>query len=597
MRGSKKFGKSVLIFALSLMLIISAVAPLSVMGSENSGGKLGGGLGQYRYYSVKSGETLNSIAEKNGITVSDIMTFNNLDANDSLYRGQVLKLPLTTANSNSTGIVSTKISVKAKNANVKDLVSALAYNAGYTVIYKGSGNETIDVELDSVTPLKAIDYVTRLVGLSFLKDGNTIMVSTADDLNSTFVDSTVLTKFSLKYITYTELLAQANALGLANIKSVSQSNNQKDVWITAYPKEMAKLYELVKILDSSENISVGSSSIASAFTPIELKYISADEFSSLLSSLGLHSGITTASRPYTLFVYVSGTAMSDIMKIKSIVDTEAALNANNPGADPDNSGTPVVTNPGQEPASGSEDTTGGSATQTPEIPEEPMTYEKVDLVNISRKDAESLISSYVQNITTYGHERMTKSLWLFGTASAIANAKAIIAEIDGNVVSAASTVHTYTAKNCTVDELMARLANVSYDNVSFYTYNHSAITNSIIVYCDDVTWNNEVQDLLVALDTVDTGEKMWIPLESIIKDEAGKATVELEKRIAFMTELYPEVFGGFEFKTIVLTVDEGKEDAETGEKTGTSYKAVSYVKATSDQATRMNNLLEAMDNA
>ena len=575
MKGSKKFGKSILVIALSLVLVISAVAPLAVMGSENYGGSKGTAMGNYRYYSVRSGETLASIAQKNGITISDIMTYNNLSSGDTLYRGQVLKLPVTTANSSS-GIVSTRLTIRAKDVNIKDIVSSIAYNAGYTVIFKGAGTETVTVDLKDVSPLKALDYVTRLVGLSYLKDGNTVMIATAEELNSTFVDSLILTKLSFKYITFDELISQATALGLSNVKVVSQSNNKRDVWISAYPKEMAKLYELAEILDSSENISVGSSNIASAFTPIELNYISASEFSTLLSSLGLHSGITTESRPMTLFVYVSGTAMADIMKIKKVVDVPSAAGAGGAG-----------TGTGSGSGSGDSGTTVAPGTTT---------FEKIDLVNISRSDAEALIAKYAQDVTTYGHERMTKSLWLFGTATAISNAKAIIAQIDSNVASASSTIHTYVAQNCTVDELMSRLSNVSYDNVQFYTYDHSSITNSIIVYCDDVTWNNEIHDLLVALDTVDTGEKMWIPLESITKDTAVKATSAVEDRFILMQSLYPEVFGGVEHQVVALVVDEGTTD-ENGQVTGASYKGVIYVKATSDQAKRMNNLLDALDNA
>ena len=588
MKGSKKFGKSILAIALSLILIISAIAPMTVMGSENyGGGSNGTGLGQYRYYSVKSGDTMASIAQKNGITISDIMTYNGLDSEDTLYRGQVLKLPITTTNSSSS-IVSSKITIKAKDASVKDVVSAIAYNAGYTVIFKGTDSK-IDIELENVSPLKAIDYVTRFVGMSYLKDGNTLLVSTPDDLNTTFVDSLVLAKFSFKYITYDELLGQANALGLSSMKTVAQSNNMRDVWISAYPKEMAKLAELVEILDASENISVGSNSIAAAFTPIELKYITASEFSSLLGSLGLHTGITMTSYPMTLFVYVSGTQLADIMTIKKVVDTEAAISNIVDG------GT-TVTPPGEDATTPDEDTTTDTTpdedtttdttpdedTTTPET--EPIIFERVDLVNISRSDAETLIAKSGESVTTYGHDRMTKSLWLFGTASAINNVKNIIEAVDSNVATAASTVHTYTAQNCTVDELMARLNGVSYENVSFYLYDHSSITNSIIVYCDDITWNNEIYDLLVALDTVDTGEKTWIPVDSISDASDAVALEQVQRRFNLMQSLYPEVFGGVEVQYVVL------------EKDG-SFKAVTYVKATSDQATRMNNLLDALDAA
>lgn len=566
MKGSKMFGKSIIAIALSLILIISAVAPLTVMGSENyGGGSNGTALGQYRYYSVKSGDTLASIAQKNGVTISDIMTYNNLTSEDVLYKGQVLKLPITSTNA-PTNIVSSKITLKAKDASVKGLISTIAYNAGYTVVFKGT-DSTISIELEDVSPMKALDYVTRFASLSYLKDGNTILVSTPEDLNTTFVDSLVLTKFTFQYITSSELLGQATALGLSSMKIVSQSNNKRDVWISAYPKEMAKLKELVEILDASENISLGSNGISSAFTPIELEYISAAEFSSLLTSLGLHAGITMSSYPQTLFVYVSGVELSDIMTIKKVVDTEAAMSGILEDAvKPDGS------------------TGGDTSTETTPSPEATV-FEKIDFKNISRTDAETLIAKSGEFVNTYGHSRMTKSLWLFGTAAAIENVKTLIASVDEKVASAASTVHTYTAKNCTVDELMNRLAGVNYDTVSFYKYDHSEITNTIIVYCDDVTWNNEIYDLLVALDTVDTGEKMWIPIDAFDQGVTiGENTAVVQSRYDLMVELYPEVFDGVEYKIVAAR------------KTVESYKAILYVKVTSDQATRMMNLLDTLDN-
>lgn len=587
MKGSKKFGKSILVVALSLILIFSAVAPLTVMGSENyGGGSNGTSLGQYRYYSVKSGDTMASIAQKNGITISDIMTYNNLDSNDTLYRGQVLKLPITSANAPSS-IVSSKITIKAKDASVKDVVSAIAYNAGYTVIFKGNDSK-ISVEFEDMSPMKALDYVTRFAGLSYLKDGNTLLISTPDDLNTTFVDSLVLTKFTLKYITHTELMSQASALGLSSMKTVSQSNNQREIWISAYPKEMAKLKELVEILDASENISVGSNSIASAFTPIKLDYITASEFSSLLGNLGLHTGITMTSYPMTLFVYVSGVQLSDIMTIKKVVDTEEALgnllgggdainpddSTGNEAPNPDDSTDNTTPNP--DDSTGSDDTTTPDDSTTEKPVEEPTVFEKIDLVNITRSDAETLIAKSGENVSTYGHDRMTKSLWLFGTQTAINTVKAIIQSVDENVASAADTVHTYTAQNCTVDELMNRLQGVTYENVSFYQYDHSSITNSIIVYCDDTTWNNEVLPLLQKLDSASPDTATWIPVDNV----DGNSQSISANRISIMKELYPETFSGVNFKYIY---------SETVQKT------ITYAYVTSDKATKMSNLLSTLN--
>ncbi len=601
MKGSKRLGKSILVIALSIILLISAVAPLTVMGSENNGGGLKGtSLGQYRYYSVKSGDTLASIASKNGVTVSDIMTYNDLDSSDSIYRGQILKVPVTSENKQNQ-VISSSITIKAKESNVKDLISSIAYNAGYTVIYKGAGTETVTLDLEKVSPLKAIDYVTRMVGLSYLKDGNTILVASAGELNGTFVDSLVLTKFSFKYITHDELLSQASALGLSNMKTVSQSNNGRDIWISAYPKEMAKLHELVEILDAPENISVGSNSIAAAFTPIELDYISATDFSNLLSSLGLHAGITMNVRPMTLFVYVSGTQLADIMTIKRVVDTEDAITegmGGNTGTD-----TPVTTpdddttgddNTADTP--NTDDTTNNNTdnttpddTTTPEEPvEEPMILEKIEFTNLERGDVESYIRTQVDEVIFYGHDRMTKAVWMYAKESDVAKAKDLIATIDESVPTAASTVHTYTAQNCTANQLMERLSGVSIDGVTFQTYEYSDLTNSIIVYCDAATWNNQVYDLIVAFDTEHTGVATWIPLESKEAESKEAAEKVLNERISIMKSLYPEVFGAVEFQ--IVTLEQASGETKT-------FKAVIYAKTTSDKATRMCNLIDAMDNA
>lgn len=580
MKSSKKFVKAITAVVLALMLTVSALAPITVMGSENYGGSKGTALGQYRYYSVNSGDTLQSIASKNGITVSDIMTFNGLTADSAIYKGQILKIPLTSKN-HSSGLTSSSITIKAKDAVVKDLVSALAANAGYTVIYKG-GNETISVELERVTPLRAIDYITRLVGLSYIKDGNTLLVSSPTDLNSTFVDSLVLSKFSFKYITFNELLEQASALGLNDMKVVSQSGSGRNVWISAYPKEMAKLHELCDILDVEGNVMLGSSASVSNFTPIKMNHIAPDEFSSLLGSLGLHTGITMASHPTTLYVFATGQQLAEIMKIKAIVDTAEAT------AEPDNDGNSGGDNADKPADSGSTTIVSGS-----------NTIVKLDLVNISKSDAESLIATteYAGKVTTYGHGRMLKSIWIMGASADVNGVKAAIEGYDSAVASVASTIHTYEAQNCTVAELMKRIENLGLESgVTFYQYDHPELTSTVICYCDDITWNNEVLEALTAADTVDTGSKMWIPIGSKSGTNPSKDKALLQNTIDLMTQLYPTLFSGVSFRYETFVKEDPETDSETGTQLGGSYKTVIYAYTTSDAATRMTNYMAASDN-
>lgn len=581
MKSSKKLVKAIIAVAMALMLTVSALAPITVMGSENFGGSKGTSLGQYRYYSVQTGDTLQAIASKNGITVSDIMTYNSLTAESEIYRGQILKIPLTSKN-HSAGLTTSAITIKAKDASVKDLVSALALNAGYTVIYKG-GNDTISIDLEKVTPLRAIDYITRMVGLSYIKDGNTILVSSPSELNSTFVDSLVLSKFTFKYITYTELVDQASALGLSDMKIVSQTGSGRNVWISAYPKEMAKLHELCEILDVEGNVMSGSSASVSNFTPIKMNHISPEEFSSLLGSLGLHAGITMTAHPTTLYVFASGQQLNEIMKIKAIVDTAEAT------AKPDKDNSADGENKPNGSADKDDNTTIVSGNNT---------IIKLDLVNISRADAESLIGTteYAGKVKTYGHDRMLKSIWIMGASADVNAVKASIESYDSAVASVASTIHTYEAQNCTVAELMKRIESLDLEGVSFYEYDHPELTSTVICYCDDVTWNNEVLDALVAADTVNTGSKMWIPIAAKSGENAATDKIYLQNTVSLMNELYPTLFGGVSIRYETFIIEEPENDPETGLPKGGSYKTVIYAYTTSDAATRMSNYMSASEN-
>ena len=569
MKGSKRLSKSIIVIAMSLVLMFTAIAPMTVLGAKSTQGEQ-----EYRFYTVKAGDTLSAIAEKNGVTLEDILACNDIKDANLIYKGQVIKIPVTSTNTapDNNAVVS-KVSFKAVNANVVDVISALAYGAGYTVIYKGTPSLAISIELENVSPLKAIDYVTRMVGLSYLKDGNMIFISTADDLNATFIDSLVLTEFTFDYITYTELISQANMLGLTGMKVVSQSNNGRNVWISAYPREMAKLHELVEILDKPENISIGSAGITAAFTPIQLDYITASEFSTLLTSLGLHAGITMAAHPQTLFVYASGEQLAEIMEIKAIVDFADASN--------------IV-------GGGTTDTPSGDAPVSPSG----KVVKKVELVNITKSDITTILSSQgINNVLIYGHERMYKTLWLIGLQDDVDYATSVIEKFDSEIASASSTIHTYTAQNCTVEELKARLSNIKLYGVSFYDYDHAALTNTLIVYCDDVTWNNEVYDLLVTLDNVDEGPAKQLAIASKTGENKEELLAQVEQTMEVMALLHPDEFEGIELTYVVVTLKEPELNLETNTTSGGQYKVVVYAKTTSSRATTMIALIKELENA
>lgn len=567
--SSTKKLKSVLVAVLAIVLLANAILPMTVMGSGRDSST------DYQYYVIKSGDTLTRIAKNHGVTVSDIMTANNLSDADKIITGKVIKIPLTEESSSSSW-VSTRLSLNLVEANVKDALSAIARNAGYTIIFVGDSTATLTVDLEQMSALKAIDYVTRLAGLSYLKDGNTLMVGTTAELNEKFVDKVVMTKFTLKYITVGVLQTQASALGLSDVQYVSTEADDSTVYVSAYPKELAKIQELIKLLDVSSNINAGAALVAANFKEINLNYITADEFSGLLSNLGLDPGIVVASRPYTLYTFVTGSALADINVIKSVVDkplTGANLNASKsdqvvePTTSGSSSGSGTTTTPGS-------DTTTTQATKI---------LREVELTYIDRTMAVGILDSFPYDVTVYGPEKMTKKIWLMGTESEVNNAESKIREFDtesyADSMKLENNFFVYDLQNCTAQEMLDRLANISLENVTFKTNAYPTISKALIVYCD-YSKQDQIKSLLDALDAASTSEVMNRAVEVTASEAVAR------NRIAGLMSVHPEIPEMSEFTFV--TADS---------KTGTGSACTTYVKATPEMADYIKGLLNELDSA
>ena len=576
MKSSKKSLKAAVVLVLALILLTNAVLPMAVVGSDNDVSA------DYQYYSVKTGDTLTRIAKNYGVTVSDLMTANDLSNADKIYTGQIIKVPLSSASVKGNSMVSSRISMTVVDADLQDVLSAIALNAGYYIIMEDSATDTVTVTLKEMSALKAIDYVTRLVGMTFLKEGNTIYVGTADALNSTFVDKTVLTKIHLNYISAEGLQTQMSALGLANVQIVG-TNNKDEFYISGYPKELAKVKELIKLLDVSSNIMAGGGMIASNFTPLELEHISADEFNSLLANLGLSTGIVLSSRPYTLYVYVTGANLTDIKTIQKIVDkplSGANLNAQNTTAAPSEGEDVTITQPAATTPDATEPST--DAPTTPTTPtDESLVLREVALSVIDRSAAVEILNSFPLTVTVYGPEKMTKKLWIAGTADQVDQAEAYIRQFD-NADYAASVLNdkrffAYELQNCTASEMLNRLASLELEGVTFKTSTYSALTKSLIVYCEPYL-EESVKALLLEMDTTATSETANRAIEA-----TGSAAIA-QQRIDALCRLYPEL-SAYDFTVSQIPAKDGTE------------RYITYVKASSETADYIKALFEEMNTA
>lgn len=574
MNSSKKSLKAALVFLLAFVLLTNAVLPIAVLGSSNDT------AAEYQYYSVKSGDTLLRIAKNYGVTVSDIMTANDLSNADKIYSGQILKVPLTSATGSGNRLVSSRVSMTLQNADLKDVLSAIALNAGYTVIMEDAGSDKgtpITATLDEMSPLKAIDYVTRLGGMTFLKDGNTIYVGTAEALNTTFVDKTVLSKIRLQYISAEALQAQMSALGLADVKVVG-TNNANEFYIQGYPKELAKVSELMKLLDVSSNIMAGGAMVPANFSALELENITADEFNGLLGNLGLSTGIVLSSRPYTLYVYVTGGNLTDIKTIQKIVDKPLSgmnLEAAGTTAPTTESKPDTTLPPATEPS-----TDGQGGDENPPSTAGQILRE-IELTVLDRAAAKEILESFPLEITVYGPEKMTKKIWVAGVPEQVEQAEAYIRQFD-NADYAASVLNNksffaYELQNCTASEMLDRLAQLNLEGVTFKTSAYASLTKSLLVYCEPYLVE-ATKALLLEMDTTATGETANRAIE------ATNSEAIAQKRIDALRALYPEL-ANYTFTVKSIPDKQGVD------------KCITYVMATAQEADYVKALFEELNTA
>ena len=517
--------KTIGMFALSLILIMGTVLPMSAAGSSPD---------EYMAtYTVKTGDTLSSIAAKYGVTVSSIVKENGISASQTLYAGQVLYIPgATSVHEDSTTSFgsSSSISIDFKDADLVGVLETILAHTGYTMIFKGTST-TVTIKLQDVSPLTAIDYVLRMVDLTYIKNDNIIYVGSASVLNESFLDKQALTKFNVKYISVETLMSQASTLGVS-ATLVKMENNNREFWITGTPMQLVKIKDLIKTLDVKKHVTTGSGAISTSLTAIEMKHISADEFSSLLGTLGLHTGITMAAHPMILYVYVSGEALDDIMKIKKLVDYPEAIPEEGEGdgnSDTNNNGdtntdTNAPTNPDTNNGENNENNNGGT-TADKEFTDGETSLVKITLQYLNKEAAKSILTTFGSDVEVLGLDLYEKILWIRGATEEVDKAVELIREHDNAGNNTEKVTFTYDLQNIVASELQNKIRNMDVEGVEFYFGSYPELTKSIIVYCPA----NQVESIKNVIATLDSNlGKMYYPIDTIVSEDARLALTAKE---------------------------------------------------------------------
>lgn len=355
------------------------------------------------------------------------------------------------------------MSLNVRDADVRDVLSAVAMNMGYSVVYKGEAGN-ITVKLENVTPAAALDYILKIIGMTYVQEGSTIIVSTRETLLEDFARSLTLTRFDLKYITPDVLTSKIVQLNLP-VTVLTLDANETALWIQGFPLDIAKVRDLITVLDIEENFDVGgvdqSDQEVKTLSYIHLNYLSAYEFNRFLKTLGVENGLAISDDADYLWIYATPAERKTILDIRSKVD-RSSIDVDINQAD---------------------------------------AFKTLRVTNISKATAINAISAVCPGLTVISVDNAAKAFFVSGESYDIERASELIDELDrinDNAIS--TTFFNYKLTHITAAEAARRLAGVTFgDSVRWYVSTHPEFAKSIFIYCN-VDYKPQLEELLAGLD-------------------------------------------------------------------------------------------------
>jgi len=434
------------------------------------------------------------------------------------------------------------ITINVAEADVRDVLSALALNMGRNIIFKGTPSK-ITVKIDNVEATEALELVARMAGLIYVEEDTVIIVGDRDIISSDFNDHVEIAEFKLKFITADTLAEQIMTLGL-RVEHLSVRSNSKTLWVQGFASDLVKIRQIIRMLDKNANVELGSAEITSCFRAIHVEYISADELRAILAQLSLPSGFTLEGNPNTLYVYASNEDFASINSVKAVVD--------------------VVENFSLE----------GSY----------FTSKKIELYKLKYVTSESVVSLFEEitsetdsslDISVVYTNGLRKAVWLCGSVDAIIEAKEIIEAVDVPEMNALSRIQVFRLYNVTASEMEKKLQMLAIPELTIYTFPYSAFSKSILVSCPG-DFMSTVSEMIDTLDK--KSPSVTLPVDS---SDVENGSAKLYNRRILISEL-----SGIPISSFKISSNIAKDNG---------YRYVMYLTASPEEIQRVKDIIAEID--
>lgn len=364
----------------------------------------------------------------------------------------------------SKNVTPSKISVKVQDADVRDLLSAIAVNMGYNIIYVASP-QSVTIEMKDVKPDAAFEYLLRALDLQYIAEGKTLIVGERELLLNNFRTKLALAQFKLNYISASVLASQIQQLDLP-VTIIQVPSNDKMLWVQGFSVDIGKINELIGLLDIPANASTTSGATGGK----SLTYVTvsggmtAYEFDRLLKTLGIDCGLCLSDDGSRLYVYATTEELSAINDILSKVSADGSYAA--------------LSNVNKS--------------------------EILSVSNISKSAAIGAIRAACPELDIITVDNSSKAFLVMGSNDVIQRAKEVLAQLDVSTMNnVKNTVNVYQLQNITAAEAARRLSSVSFDDaVQVYASDYAEFSKSLYVYCNEFYWA-QVQALIAKIDISD----------------------------------------------------------------------------------------------
>ena len=441
---------------------------------------------------------------------------------------------------------SAKISLSVEDADIRDVLSAIALSTNTNIIFTEQPVR-VTFKMNNVTYLTALEYLLKSYGLNYIISDNVIIVGKNETLEQNFHSRELFARFDLKYITAGQLKEQVDQLSLP-VRQIIFDDKSKTMWAQGTSQYLSKMRELISMIDIPENAVKADAEDETEeqepvvkLIPFELQFIDANTCDSFIQQLGMDiKTIVIDNNPKTIWITAKESEVAQLEEIIKLIDAEE-------NSAPEEQRAPLDLIP-YELEFVSSDNISSIASQMGlnvklfYLSSNPYKI-WLDARSKDIKDFEELIKEidimengkWFLEVTTLKLKYLTAdkfknivaqldipvqiitldsnayTVWVSGTARDIVDVKLLLSDIDIDKVREDSAFFIYKLWNISPEEAVTRFKYLQITDADLFTLKFPLFSKEILVVCKP----DRMAQIELALEGIDvSGEKIRIPVDS-----------------------------------------------------------------------------------